>query len=113
MVGKTERTKVFVSYCHKDLWALDRLQVHLRPLVREGLEVWSDQEILAGQEWEAEIRLALSQARVAILLISADFLASEFIDRDELPPILRAQEEEGLVVLSVILKPCRFSGCSR
>jgi hypothetical protein len=43
-----------------------------------------------------------------VLLISADFLASDFVDKDELPPLLRASEKEGVVILPLILKPCRF-----
>ena len=69
---------------------------------------WADTQIKAGQEWKAEIGRALSEARVAILLISADFLASDFIDKDELPPLLLAQKEEGLEVLPVILGSCLF-----
>ncbi|MEO0353364.1 MAG: SUMF1/EgtB/PvdO family nonheme iron enzyme [Cyanobacteria bacterium P01_A01_bin.3] len=109
MMGRSKRTKVFISYSHKDAASLERLQVHLKPLERQGIvDRWDDTKILAGQDWEAEIKNALSEARVAILLVSADFLASSFIVRDELPPILLAQRQEGLVVLPVILKPCRF-----
>ncbi|MGK7910560.1 MAG: toll/interleukin-1 receptor domain-containing protein [Synechococcus sp.] len=108
-MGRLKRTKVVISYSHRDAAALERLQVHLKPLERQGIvDRWDDTKIQAGQEWKAEIETALSEARVAILLVSADFLASSFIDRDELPPILLAQKEEGLVVLPVILKPCRF-----
>ena len=45
---------------------------------------------------------------MAILLVSTDFLGSEFISSDELPPLLKAAEEEGAVILIVILKPCLF-----
>jgi len=58
--------------------------------------------------WKKEIENALKNSAVAILLISADFLASEFITNNELPPLLTACEEEGVKVLPVILKPCAF-----
>jgi hypothetical protein len=102
------RTKVFISYSHQDTEFKDRLQVHLKPLIRAGLEVWDDTRIKAGQKWREEIKDAIATAAVAVLLISADFLASEFIASDELPPLLHAAENDGLVVLSVILSPSLF-----
>lgn len=103
------RNRVFVSYSHADERWLKRLQVHLKPLERAGIiDRWDDSRIEAGADWKAEIGEALASARVAVLLVSADFLSSDFIDSDELPALLRKAEEDGLTLLSVILKPCRF-----
>ena len=110
MADKPQRTKVFISYSHRDSDSRDRLLVHLEPLVRDGgLEVWADNQIQAGEKWGDSIETALNEAKVAILLISADFLASRFISKNELPPLLAAEEDEGLVILPVILKPSRFN----
>jgi internalin A len=75
----------------------------VKPLARDGkLELWGDSRIKSGQRWRDEIKAALAQADVAILLISADFYASDFIANDELPPLLEAAESEsGLVVLGL------------
>lgn len=108
--GRTHvrRKRVFVSYSHADAEWLQRLQKHLKPLQREGVEVWDDMRLRPGEPWREEIRKALAETRVAILLISADFLASDFIVTDELPPLLKAAEEDGATILPVIISPSRF-----
>jgi hypothetical protein len=103
------RHQVFFSYSHADSKYLDRMLIHLRPVERSGaIDLWSDTKIRAGDRWRDEIRKAVSAARVAVLLISADFLASEFIVTNELPPLLAAAEIEGARIIPVVVKPSRF-----
>src|SRR5262245_57683894 len=103
------RDKVFISYSHQDKKWLKRLRVHLRPLERDyNVDIWDDTTINPGSTWTREISEAISSAKVAVLRISADFLASDFIATNELPPLLRAAEKDGAVILSLILSPCRF-----
>ncbi|MGN6257338.1 MAG: TIR domain-containing protein [Solirubrobacterales bacterium] len=102
--------RLFISYSHQDRKVLDRLMVHLRPLEREGLvDVWNDTRIEAGAHWKEEVEKALGHARAAILLVSADFLASDFIVDNELPPLLRNAERKGTKIIPVIVKPCRYT----
>lgn len=101
---------VFVSYSHRDRDWLDRLRVHLKPLERNGsIGVWDDTRLAAGQAWHDEIKQALAAASVAVLLVSADFLASDFIAGEELPPLLAAAERRGVPILPVYLSPCRIA----
>jgi hypothetical protein len=100
--------RVFISYSHADAEWLERLQKHLRPLEREGVTVWDDTRLKPGEPWREEIRQVVAKTKVAILLISADFLASDFIVTNELPPLLTAAEEDGATIIPVIVSPCRF-----
>jgi hypothetical protein len=109
-LSKATRTKVFISYSHADKEWLERLKRHLKPLVREGqLDCWDDALIQPGDDWQQEIRTALDAAQVAVLLISADFFASDFIDETELPPLLAAAQAKGVRILPVILSASRFA----
>ena len=104
------RETIFISYSHEDKDPLKRLHVHLKPLEKKGLvDIWDDTKIKTGQKWQEQIETALSRAAIAILVISADFLASDFIVENELPPILQKAGLEGTRVVPIILKPCRFS----
>src|SRR4051794_4810221 len=73
------RNHVFVSYSHSDKKWRDLLLTYLAPLIRHRvLRVWSDKELKAGSGWEPEIRRAMERSSAAVLLVSADFLASPF-----------------------------------
>lgn len=101
---------VFISYCHADAAWLDRLKIHLRPLVRRNnLDLWDDSRISPGQAWREEIAKALVRARVAILLVSADFLASDFVVDNELPALLHGAARGGLLIVPCVVSPCLFS----
>jgi len=76
------------------------------------VDVWDDTRITPGMQWKKEIKKAIAAAKVAILLVSADFLASEFIARDELPPLLEAAKNDGALIFTVILSPCAFKSSS-
>ncbi len=107
--ARKNRSQVFISYSHKDEQYLERLRIHLKPLEKEGIiNVWDDTKIKVGDKWKEEILKALSESAIAILIISADFMNSDFITENELPIILEKAEKEGTRILPVILSPCRF-----
>jgi hypothetical protein len=99
-LSSTCNGKIFIAYSHRDKHWLERLQIMLKPLFGLAqLTTWADTQLLAGSEWFKEIRLALSSARVAILFVTPDFLASDFITKYELPQLLKANKEKGLTIL--------------
>jgi formylglycine-generating enzyme required for sulfatase activity len=100
------RRELFISYSHRDLKWLEQLRTHLKPLERNyNLERWDDSRIKPGDKWLAEIEQALARAAVALLLVSPDFVASDFIDRKEMPSLLDAAQNQGLAILWVPLRP--------
>ena len=103
------RDRVFISYSHRDAKWLQRLQVHFAPFERAGKILrWDDTMIAPGAKWQQDISRALASAKVAVLLVSAEFLASDFIVNQELPHLLSAAENDGVVIIPLILGPCAF-----
>jgi hypothetical protein len=97
--------KVFVSYSHSDSKYLNELKRHLNPIASK-IGYWDDTYIKAGQEWDKEISQAINAAKISIMLISADFFNSKFIQSKEFPILLRKANEKGATILFVYLKPC-------
>ena len=85
---------------------MDRVLIHLKPLVDKGvIDTWSDVKIEASQVWMDEIKDALDSAKIAILLVSADFLASDFIRNEELLPLLDVAETAGINIITLNIGP--------
>jgi hypothetical protein len=103
-------TTVFVSYCRRDRRWLERLKVHLTPYDRRGdLDLWDDTKIDAGDLWRAGIADAIERAAASVVLVSADFLASDFVATHELPKLLHKAERAGTRILPVFVEPCELS----
>ncbi len=100
---------VFISYSHKDEIWKDRLLPHLKMLQMDDvLDVWDDRRIEGGDDWYAEIDAAMEAASVAVLLISANFLSSEFILNEEVPRLLNRRDEKGVRIFPIIITPCAW-----
>ena len=105
----TSRPLIFISYSHKDETWKDRLVTHLNVLqYQDSLEIWDDRRIEAGEDWFQEIEAALNASSIALLLISANFLTSKFITKEEVPRLLQRRAQEGVRLIPVILEPCAW-----
>lgn len=104
------RNKIFIAYVQKDQVWMDRIRTHLKEFEDDGfeLDVWDDEQLNTGSKWEREIARAAAEAKIALLLISTDFMAADFITKNELPPLLETAERDGAMILPLILKPSRF-----
>ena len=101
---------IFVSYSHVDEPIKDRLVRHVRSLARKArIEVWDDRRIEEGEAWQLKIRQAIEQADVAILLVSADFLSSSFIQEHEVPLLLERRAQGTLQIVPLIVQPCNWA----
>ncbi len=102
-----DKPTIFISYSHKDEVWKDRLRPHLQALeLDDRIVVWDDRKIDPGTTWSPEIEAAINRARVAVCLISPDYLASKFCVKEEIPAFLQRRETEGVVILPVLVRPC-------
>jgi hypothetical protein len=98
---------VFFSYSHKDESLRDQLETHLSTLKRQGfIETWHDRRIAAGEAFGSAISTNLERANVILLLVSPDFLASDYCYEKEMGRALERHETGGCKVIPVILRPC-------
>ena len=101
---------VFISYSHKDDAALERLHTHLAVLRRDGrIEGWFDREILAGGEIDAEVGERLEASGLFLLLVSPDFLASDYCVEREMERALERHRSGEARVVPIIVEPCDWA----
>lgn len=103
---------VFISYSHRDMtptnW-LEKLKNYLAAFQQKGaVDIWDDTRLQAGQEWRVEIENALEKASAAVLLVGPAFLASDFITKHELPPLLGAAKYHGKKIFPLIIGYCAY-----
>jgi hypothetical protein len=103
--------KIFYCYAHEDERLLNQLKSHLRPLQRQGLiDVWHDRDISAGVEWEQEISKHLNEAEIILLLVSPDFMNSDYCSSIEMKKALERHNRKEAYVIPIILRPIYWQG---
>ena len=103
--------KVFYSYAHEDAELLEKLKTHLAGLKqRKLISEWHDGEITAGTDWGKEIAEHLASANVILLLISPDFISSDYVNDVELKKAIERHKEGTARVIPIILRPVNWDG---
>lgn len=102
--------KVFISYSHVDEKLKEQLLNHLGPLKRLGIiDEWHDRKIKAGDAWGEEISTNLASADIVVLLVSVDFINSEYCYEKEFEVALKRHEEGAAVIVPVIGRSCMWT----
>ncbi len=102
--SKVSTKRVFICYSRKDKRHLDRLLPQLRSLEPKLIETWADTQISAGANWLSEILRALKSTDIAILLLSASFQDSRFIELVEKPELLKQVQESGTLIVPIVVE---------
>jgi len=99
--------QLFYSYSHKDEKLRDQLETHLSTLKRENrISAWHDHRITSGTEWKSEIDEQLKNSSAILLLVTANFLASDYCHDVELRYAIEQHQQGSARVIPVILRPC-------
>src|SRR2546421_11087118 len=102
---------VFLSYAHKDKSLLRKLETHLSLLRRQGLiSTWDNQEIVAGTDWAKMIDQRLEHASIILLLVSPDFLASDYCYQVEMKRALARHQAGEARVIPIAIRPADWAG---
>lgn len=102
--------EIFISYSHRDEEYKDQLLRHLRLLEKQNLATfWDTSQIPAGADWAQEIKKAINDAEIAVLLVSPDFLASDYVVDHELPALLSRTKSRQTLVLPVLVRPTSWT----
>src|SRR6266702_5339444 len=102
---------VFISYSHQDKAMLKELEKHLSNLRRQKvIASWYDGDIIAGTEWESQIITHLNTDQIILLLISADFMASDFCYSIEMTQAIARHDADQARVIPIILRPTDWKG---
>lgn len=111
MTTSLNPVNVFLSYVHEDKLLLDQLEAHLSSLKWEGLiSTWCDRQIMPGANWAGVIDQRLEQASLILLLVSADFLASDYCYQVEVKRALELHQAGKAIVIPIVMRPTDWKG---
>ena len=98
--------ELFCCSAREDQEMLESLRKHLMPLQRQGqITIWSNANIHAGMEWEKELHRHLESADIILLLISPDFMNSEYCYSTEMKRAIERSEQGSACVIPILLRP--------
>ena len=103
--------QIFISYSHQDKAWLTRIKTALQQESLGIFQIWDDQELITGDKWLEKIEKALEAAQVAILLVTPDFLQSQFIREKEVFTILEKAKKEGLQIAWIAVEKADMKDC--
>lgn len=102
-----KKVRVFLSYSHVDEEFKNKLDIHFAPLKRSNkIETWNDRKLVPGTLFDDEIRKHLCEDEIIILLISADFISSDYCYEIEMMKALERMKNSDAIVIPIILRPC-------
>src|SRR2546428_13857041 len=102
---------LFYSYADEDVNFLKKLEKSLSTLKRLGeIEDWSRCNISAGKEWKQEMKKNMNKASIILLLISANFIASDYNYNHELDHAMQRRKDKQAIIIPIILSPCDWDG---
>ena len=109
MLPNTPHIKVFIAYAREDQKVLEQLRKQLSVLENKKLvKVWYDGMIQIGKDWDKEIKEQLEDAEIVVLLISSDFMASEYARGIEMERALEKHQAGTARVFPVIVRDCMW-----
>ena len=107
----TKAVEAFISYTHKDDALRERLTISLKMLERQGrISTWHDRRIAAGSEWKEAIDTHLETSALILLLISPDFIASDYCFDIEMQRAVKRHDNGEAIVIPIILRPADWKG---
>ena len=108
LIKNSVKKKIFICYCHENRQWLDQLLFYLASLKQKNIDFWFDESIQTGENWSASIINAIQTSHMAILIVSQQFLNSNFIQKREIPAIINRQKD-GMIIFPILVENCLWN----